>query len=138
MIPPIAATVAGLEPEIAPKKPLATTEIQDRRPGSCLSNSAKNPISRSEIPPLAMMLPARMKNGTAISVKLSSCVNMRVGTEARYCGLLVMTIVNAAAIPRLMAIGTPRNRKKNSTENKIPAASMSYASFSAVRSRYMR
>ena len=71
-MPPMAATVAGLEPEMAPKKPEPTTEIQARRPGRRLSSSSRKPMSRAEMPPSAMMLPARMKKGTAIRVKLSS------------------------------------------------------------------
>ena len=71
-MPPIAATVAGLEPEIAPKNADATTVIQDSRPGILLINISIKSISRLEIPPFSIMLPARIKKGTAIRVKLSA------------------------------------------------------------------
>ena len=134
-MPPMAATVAGLEPEMAPKKPEATTEIQARRPGRRLSSSSKKPISRSEIPPSAMMLPARMKKGTAIRVELSTWVNMRVGTAARYWMFPVATMVTAAAMPRQIAMGTPTNRSRNRTPNRMPAAIQIPSFFSSFAMR---
>ena len=71
VIPPIAATVAGLDPEMAPKKADATTAILASFPGCLLTKVAIKSIKRFDIPPFSIIFPARIKKGTAINVKLS-------------------------------------------------------------------
>ncbi|MPM70144.1 hypothetical protein SDC9_117097 [bioreactor metagenome] len=64
---PSAATVAGPEPEIAPKKQATTTHTMAMPPRRCPMQSSMNWTRRVEIPAFAMMLPDRTKNGIASS-----------------------------------------------------------------------
>ena len=67
---PRAATVAGPLPEIAAKIIAAKTATIARPPRMRPTNSRQKLISRREIPPIFIMLPASMKNGTASSERL--------------------------------------------------------------------
>ena len=120
VIPPMAATVAGLEPEMAPKNAEATTVIQDRRPGILLISISIKSMSRLEMPPFSIMFPASIKKGTAIRVKLSAWVNILWATAGSRFRFPLATIATHTAIPRQMAMGTPRNSMTNKTPNNIP------------------
>ena len=76
MIPPMAATVAGPEPEIAAKNIHVSTAAMASPPGSQPSIALQKFIRRLEIPPVSIRLPATMKSGTARSVKESVAVNI--------------------------------------------------------------
>ena len=67
---PRAATVAGPEPEIAPKKQATMTHTIAIPPFLCPTQVSTNLISRLEIPAFAMMLPDSTKNGIARSRNL--------------------------------------------------------------------
>ena len=67
---PRAATVAGPEPEIAPKKQATITHTMAIPPFLCPTQVSTNLISRLEIPAFAMMFPDSTKNGIARSRNL--------------------------------------------------------------------
>ena len=75
-MPPMAAQVAALEPEMAPKKALAPTVMLARLAGVQPRRILTNFTSRAEMPPSAMTLPAKMKQGMASRLKLSTAVNI--------------------------------------------------------------
>ncbi|KAF5041217.1 hypothetical protein DSECCO2_525290 [anaerobic digester metagenome] len=64
---PSAATVAGPEPEMAPKKQATTTHTIAIPPRRCPIQSSINSTRRVEMPAFAMMLPDSTKNGIASS-----------------------------------------------------------------------
>ena len=65
-MPPMAATVAGHDPEIAPKIVHPPTMVRPRLPRNPPRIDNTQLTSRPEMPPSLMIAPARMKNGTAI------------------------------------------------------------------------
>ena len=67
---PRAATVAGPEPEMAPKKQATITHTMAIPPFLCPTQVSTNLISRLEIPAFAMMFPDSTKNGIARSRNL--------------------------------------------------------------------
>ena len=67
---PSAATVAGPEPEIAPKKQATITHTMAIPPFLCPTQVSTKLISRLEIPAFAIMFPDRTKNGIARSRNL--------------------------------------------------------------------
>ena len=67
---PSAATVAGPEPEIAPKKHATITHTIAIPPFLCPTQVSTKLINRLEIPAFAMMFPDRTKNGMARSRNL--------------------------------------------------------------------
>ena len=67
---PSAATVAGPEPEIAPKKQATMTHTMAMPPFLCPTQVSTNLISRFEIPAFAMIFPDRTKKGIARSRNL--------------------------------------------------------------------
>jgi len=67
---PRAATVAGPEPEIAPKKQATITHTIAMPPLLCPTQVSTNLISLLEIPALAIMFPESTKNGMARSKNL--------------------------------------------------------------------
>src|SRR5699024_5777903 len=76
IIVPIAATVAGPDPEIAPKNKHATTVTIDKPPANCPTNESKKFTNRFDRPPPSINVPESIKNGMAISGKESQAVNM--------------------------------------------------------------
>ena len=80
---PRAATVAGPEPEIAPKKQATITHTMAIPPFLCPTQVSTNLISRLEIPAFAMMLPDSTKNGIARSRNLLIPEYMFVATIVR-------------------------------------------------------
>ena len=65
-MPPMAATVAGPEPEIAAKNMQATTATMARPPVIRPKKQLKVLSSRLEMPPPLISSPAKTKKGTAI------------------------------------------------------------------------
>ena len=65
------------EPEMAPNSMLATALVWARAPGILPVNSFAKLISRMAMPPLFMILPARMKNGMASRLNTEIPENMR-------------------------------------------------------------
>ena len=80
---PRAATVAGPEPEIAPKKQATMTHTMAIPPFLWPTQVSTNLISRLEIPAFAMMLPDSTKNGIARSRNLLIPEYMLVATIVR-------------------------------------------------------
>ena len=80
---PRAATVAGPEPEIAPKKQATITHTMAIPPFLCPTQVSTNLISRLEIPAFAMMFPDSTKNGIARSRNLLIPEYMLVATIVR-------------------------------------------------------
>ena len=80
---PRAATVAGPEPEIAPKKQATITHTMAIPPFLWPTQVSTNLISRLEIPAFAMMLPDSTKNGIARSRNLLIPEYMLVATIVR-------------------------------------------------------
>ena len=72
MILPMAITVAGEEPEMAAKNIHAITDAIARPPVNLPTKSFITLTNLPEIAPSAMILPARIKNGTPRRTKLSS------------------------------------------------------------------
>ena len=77
---PSAATVAGPEPEIAPKKQATITHTMAMPPLLCPTQVLTNLIRRLEMPAFAMMLPDSTKNGIASSRNLLMPEYMLVAT----------------------------------------------------------
>ncbi len=67
MIPPIAAAVAGPEPEIAANSILATIAAVPSPPAEFPVNASAMSTSFFASPPLDIKVPTSMKNGIAIS-----------------------------------------------------------------------
>ena len=80
---PRAATVAGPEPEMAPKKQATITHTMAMPPFLCPTQVSTNLISRLEIPAFAMMFPDSTKNGIARSRNLLIPEYMLVATIVR-------------------------------------------------------
>ena len=80
---PRAATVAGPEPEIAPKKQATITHTMAIPPFLWPTQVSTNLISRLEIPAFAMMFPDSTKNGIARSRNLLIPEYMLVATIVR-------------------------------------------------------
>ena len=80
---PRAATVAGPEPEMAPKKQATITHTMAIPPFLCPTQVSTNLISRLEIPAFAMMFPDSTKNGIARSRNLLIPEYMFVATIVR-------------------------------------------------------
>src|SRR5699024_12485230 len=66
IILPMAMTVAGLEPDNDPKTMLATWGVKATPPARCPTKPLENLSILLARPPAAMMLVARLKNGSAI------------------------------------------------------------------------
>ena len=69
MMVPMAATVAGAEPETAPKNMQATTVTMPRAPVTLPIRESAMRTSRLERPPQSMMSPASRKKGRLSMVK---------------------------------------------------------------------
>jgi hypothetical protein len=114
---PMAAVVAGEEPEMAAKNMEARTVIWARPPVKLPTRELANLTRRSEIPPLDITFPARIKKGIAIMGKELTALNITWG--AMDMSTVVKVQIEAkAAIPRAMAMGTPITNKRAKTPNK--------------------
>ena len=107
---PMAATVAGPEPLMAPKNMQVATVVSAMPPYMPPTSSSASPSRRWESPPAPMNTPAAMKNGMAMVGKLSSEVK---DTWARYSmgSVSAQRMVVSADMPRPMAMGTPVTQK---------------------------
>ena len=76
-MPPMAATVAGPEPEIAAKSMQVRTATMARPPVKWPIRELQKLMSRREMPPPSIRLPATMNRGMAIRGKESTEVNIR-------------------------------------------------------------
>ena len=109
MIEPIAATVAGLDPEIVAKNAHARIAAIASPPGIQPTSDVANRMIRAAMPPSVRNAPARMKNGIAMIAKLSSPVNRRWETMS------TVSIVNdekparnaSTVSPSAIEIGVP-------------------------------
>src|SRR5712692_5559985 len=107
MIRPTAATVAGLDPEMAPKNSHVPTVVSARLPRTPPNIERTQRISRSEIPPWPMTSPAKMKKGTARSANLSMLPNMVWGTTVK--GTFMKKARSTITVTRrIKKIGSPR------------------------------
>ncbi len=133
MTAPIAAVVAGLEPEMAAKIIDAKMATMDRPPVILPTRSMEKSTSRLEMPPVLMMLPARTKKGIAISGNESTPLN-RVWVPMMRGVLLASMMAAIEAKPRQTAMGTPMSRAKAKEAKRmvviarLPAASRCFSS----------
>jgi hypothetical protein len=126
MMPPMAATVAGLEPLMAPKNAEATTVMSPRPPRRDPTRVEARRTSRREMPPCSMIPPASMKKGMAMKGKESTAVNIRCPMTMGLVGRLVTSMPAMEAKPMHTAMGTPRQSSTKSVRN---IARPIYASF---------
>ena len=78
---PIAATVAGPEPDIAAKNMQARIVTHAKPPVTCPINADAKSTRRCERPPYSIKYPASTKNGTATSGNESDELNVVCGTN---------------------------------------------------------
>ena len=110
---PRAATVAGPEPEIAPKKQATITHTMAIPPLLCPTQVFTNLISLLEIPAFAIIFPDNTKNGIANSKNLLIPEYTLVATMVR--DVPEYRIAQTEDSPRQMAMGTfkIKNTKKD-------------------------
>ena len=106
---PSAATVAGPEPEIAPKKQATITQTMARPPLLCPTQVFTNLIRRLEMPAFAMILPDSTKNGIARSKNLLMPEYILVATIVKE--VPEYRIAQTEESPRQIPIGMPMIRK---------------------------
>ena len=114
---PSAATVAGPEPEIAPKKQATMTHTMAIPPLLCPTQVFTNLISRLEIPAFAIIFPDNTKNGIASSRNLLMPEYILVATIVR--DVPEYRIAHTEESPRQILIGAPKIRKTKKETNKI-------------------
>ena len=105
MIEPIAAVVAGPEPDIAAKNAQAMIVTIASPPVTWPISEEATPINRLDRPPVSISCPARIKKGTARNGNeseaiIAPCTSSIVGVP-RYIS------ARTVATPREIAIGTP-------------------------------
>src|SRR5699024_8753759 len=104
-IPPIAAAAAMAVPVIAEKNTLLTMTTNANPPGIGPTMILENSIKRLDIPPLAIISPAKMNNGMATRVKLFTPLKIFLGTfVSRLKSFAAIPIIEINAIEN--AIGT--------------------------------
>jgi hypothetical protein len=118
MIPPIAAVVAGHDPDIAAKIMEAPIETIARPPVKREKKRLTNCTNFFESPPAVMRLPARIKNGIAMRGKELMPLNMVWATMTKGV-FMPMTMASTAAKPRLTPIGTPMIISRKKLKNRI-------------------
>ena len=116
---PSAATVAGPDPEIAAKKQETITHTSAIPLLLCPTRLLQKLISRSEIPPSAIMFPPKMKNGMARSTNLLVDEYILLGTIDN--GNFSYNKVMILDIPSDNAIGMFRKSNRKNEPNKINA-----------------
>ena len=114
---PSAATVAGPEPEIAPKKQATITHTIAIPPLVCPTQVSTKRISRLEIPAFAMMLPDNTKNGIASNRNLLIPEYMLVATIVSE--VPEYRIAQIDDNPRQIPIGIPRIRNTKNGESRL-------------------
>ncbi len=125
-MPPMEATVAGLEPEMAPKKAEETTVMMPSPPGIEPMRVLAKFTSRLEMPPPSIRPPASMKKGMAMNGKESTDVNMRCTTTSGGTAMGPKTRAIIEAKPKATAMGilnsiNIRNEPNSSTPNLYPS-----------------
>src|SRR5690625_5943493 len=112
---PTAKVVATLEPATAAKIMQVSTQVQASPPWMPPITLLANSTMRSEMPPDSMRLPARIKNGTAMSGYLSK--------EAYSCWAMTTQGIRASrptpsmlASPMATATGTVSPKKSSRSE----------------------
>ena len=128
---PSAATVAALEPEIAPNSSAALTVVSAMPPGTRPRNDEIQLISRVAMPPRPMTLPAKMKPGTdsrtrLLMVPVSPCTTTSMETPCQVMAAIAMT-------RKIIHMGMPRNRSA-----KAPIAMAVSTRVTALRARLVR
>ena len=113
---PRAATVAGPEPEIAPKKQETITHTIAIPPFLCPTQVSTKSISLREIPAFAIIFPDNTKNGIARRRNLLIPEYIFVATIVSE--VPEYRIAHTEESPRQSAIGTPRIRKTKNEINK--------------------
>jgi hypothetical protein len=116
---PIAATVAGPDPEIAAKNIQVSTVTIAKPPIIKPTNELAKARSLFETPPFPIKIPAIIKNGMAIIGKESRdvntfCVNVITGIPS-VKNMTVIKVERPIAIPIGMLNAMNKNRDKNST-----------------------
>ena len=114
---PRAATVAGPEPEIAPKKQATMTHTMAIPPLRCPTQVLTNFTRRLEIPAFAIILPESTKNGIANNRNLLIPEYILVATMVRE--VPEYKIAQIAESPRQIPMGIPTSRKIKNERNKI-------------------
>gem|GEM_PF-5517063 len=107
-MPPMAAAAAVPLPLMAPNSILATILVWAREPGRHPLISLAQLTSRMAMPPLFIMLPARIKKGMASSENEFTPVNIfwaQVTMPGPKGSMVIMA--SADDIPILMPMGTP-------------------------------
>ena len=109
---PRAATVAGPEPEIAPKKQATMTHTMAMPPRRCPTQVFTKLISLLEIPAFAMIFPESTKNGIARRRNLLIPAYILVATMVK--DVQEYRIAHTEERPRQMLMGIPiiKNTKK--------------------------
>ena len=113
---PSAATVAGPEPEMAPKKQATITHTMAIPPRRCPTQVLTNLISRLEMPAFAMILPDNTKNGIASKRNLLIPEYILVATMVSE--VPEYRIAQMEDRPRQILIGIPIIRKMKKEINK--------------------
>ena len=104
----MAAAAAAPEPEIAPNNILATTFDCASAPGIRPLITFAQFTSLCAMPPLFIMLPARMKNGIAISENELEPANILCADVAKETSAGIIHIIETADdIPMATPIGAP-------------------------------
>ena len=114
---PSAATVAGPEPEIAPKKQATITHTMAIPPFLWPTQVSTKRISRLEMPAFAIMFPDNTKNGMARSKNLLIPEYILVATMVR--DVPEYRIAQIEDRPRQIPIGIPRIRKTKNERKRI-------------------
>ena len=108
----MAATVAGLDPEMAPNTVHVPTTVRPRLPRNPPTIESTQSMMRLDMPPRPINSPAKMKKGTAIRANLSMLPNMTwwvtvIGMSRNN----MRTIAEVAS--RMTKMGKPRARRTN-------------------------
>ena len=114
MIPPMAAEVAGAEPEMAPKKAHEMDVMQADGAGSFRNSIFIKRTSRSEIPLISISSPDSVNSGRASSGKLSMDVNIFWVMAGRAAVSPAVSMASMVASPTDTAMGVPKMRKNKS------------------------
>ena len=128
MIDPIAAVSAVEEPDIPENNIVESTTTIPIPPLMCPTRLLANLVKRTEIPPVSINSPARMKRGAANKGNESNPVKIRCGTITM--GKLPVEITaKREEIPSANPIGTPiAKRTMKLMDKRVP--NIDYCSFS--------
>ena len=135
---PIAATVAGLEPDKAAKKAEAITVMMPNPPGSEPTSDLAKSTNRRDMPPVSMNPPAIMKKGIAMNGNESTAVNIRCATTSGGVGMSPNTRAAMPERPSATPMGTLTTNRKRKIPNKIASMPMRLSPPSHPRCKYPR